>query len=214
MEVQCHAAFGVVVLQRHEGAGPEYLDADLLPQFPPQGGQGFLAGCDLAARELPAAGAVLAGLTPADQDAAVASAEDSRHHLQAGTGRLGHDSRPWHCLYFFPLPQGQGSLRPILRPSRTNGCTGSADAPPPPPPATASAAAAEAAAAPEASAEDWACWNSMAFLARCSASMRSTSSWLRSRTRIRMLMVSCFTCSSIWPNISKASRLYSCFGFF
>jgi hypothetical protein len=20
----------------------------------------------------------------------------------------------WHCLYFFPLPQGQGSLRPTL----------------------------------------------------------------------------------------------------
>ena len=23
-------------------------------------------------------------------------------------------SRPWHCLYFFPLPQGQGSLRPTF----------------------------------------------------------------------------------------------------
>src|SRR6187551_588158 len=25
---------------------------------------------------------------------------------------------PWHCLYFFPLPQGQGSLRPTLGSSR------------------------------------------------------------------------------------------------
>ena len=23
-------------------------------------------------------------------------------------------SRPWHCLYFFPLPQGQGSFRPTF----------------------------------------------------------------------------------------------------
>src|SRR5690606_4425275 len=28
-------------------------------------------------------------------------------------------SRPWQCLYFLPLPQGQGSLRPIFAPSRT-----------------------------------------------------------------------------------------------
>lgn len=28
---------------------------------------------------------------------------------------------PWHFLYFFPLPQGQGSLRPTLSAVR---CTG------------------------------------------------------------------------------------------
>ncbi|NBQ89031.1 MAG: hypothetical protein EBU07_16510, partial [Betaproteobacteria bacterium] len=33
----------------------------------------------------------------------------------APTGRAhDHASLPWHCLYFFPLPQGQGSLRPTL----------------------------------------------------------------------------------------------------
>ena len=32
-----------------------------------------------------------------------------------------HPSRPWHCLYFFPEPHGQGSLRPILLPKRRNG---------------------------------------------------------------------------------------------
>ena len=26
-----------------------------------------------------------------------------------------HASAPWHLLYFLPLPQGQASLRPILR---------------------------------------------------------------------------------------------------
>ena len=32
---------------------------------------------------------------------------------------------PWHFLYFFPLPQGQGSLRPTFLPSRRNVCTSS-----------------------------------------------------------------------------------------
>ena len=30
-----------------------------------------------------------------------------------------HDSLPWHCLYFLPLPQGQGSLRPTWTPGGT-----------------------------------------------------------------------------------------------
>ena len=29
----------------------------------------------------------------------------------------GQASLPWHCLYFLPLPQGQGSLRPTRTPS-------------------------------------------------------------------------------------------------
>ena len=28
---------------------------------------------------------------------------------------------PWQCLYFLPEPQGHGSLRPTLSPSRTKG---------------------------------------------------------------------------------------------
>src|SRR5512142_2825810 len=51
---------------------------------------------------------------------------------------------PWHCLYFLPLPQGHGSLRPTFSPTWT-GCgfparaaDGSADAPSPPVPATGS----------------------------------------------------------------------------
>jgi len=31
-------------------------------------------------------------------------------------------SLPWHCLYFFPEPQGHGSFRPTFWP-RTKGCT-------------------------------------------------------------------------------------------
>ena len=40
---------------------------------------------------------------------------------QTNTGDwLDHQLRaPWHCLYFLPLPQGQGSLRPTLGASRT-----------------------------------------------------------------------------------------------
>ena len=30
---------------------------------------------------------------------------------------------PWHFLYFLPLPQGQGSLRPTFLPSRLTVCT-------------------------------------------------------------------------------------------
>ena len=30
-------------------------------------------------------------------------------------GRPGHFPAPWHFLYFLPLPQGQGSLRPTFR---------------------------------------------------------------------------------------------------
>ncbi len=32
-----------------------------------------------------------------------------------------HSSLPQHCLNFFPLPQGQGSLRPTLGASRRTG---------------------------------------------------------------------------------------------
>ena len=47
---------------------------------------------------------------------------------------------PWHCLYFLPEPQGQGSLRPIFMPSRSKGMA-----------ADAAAAAASAAPKPSAS---------------------------------------------------------------
>ena len=35
--------------------------------------------------------------------------------------RVGQAAAPWHFLYFWPLPQGQGSLRPTLGWSRTTG---------------------------------------------------------------------------------------------
>ena len=37
-------------------------------------------------------------------------------------------SEPWHCLYFLPLPQGQGSLRPTLGASRVKVCGAAAGA--------------------------------------------------------------------------------------
>src|SRR3954465_3214885 len=40
---------------------------------------------------------------------------------------------PWHFLYFFPLPQGQGSLRPTFSCSRTIVLTGPGASPPSPP---------------------------------------------------------------------------------
>src|SRR5271157_1645150 len=41
----------------------------------------------------------------------------------------GYFSAPWHFLYFFPLPQGQGSLRPTFSPVRR--CTVWLDSPAP-----------------------------------------------------------------------------------
>src|SRR5438128_11227886 len=32
---------------------------------------------------------------------------------------INHALAPWHFLYFFPEPQGQGSLRPTFAPART-----------------------------------------------------------------------------------------------
>src|SRR6266567_5638160 len=42
--------------------------------------------------------------------------------LRAGGGQI----RPWQCLYFFPEPQGHGSLRPTFCPSRVNGTVATA----------------------------------------------------------------------------------------
>ena len=39
-------------------------------------------------------------------------------------------SLPWQCLYFLPLPQGQGSLRPTLGACRSTGSAGFAAAAP------------------------------------------------------------------------------------
>src|SRR2546427_10347159 len=35
------------------------------------------------------------------------------------TSHAHHAAAPWHFLYFFPLPQGQGSFRPTFAPVRT-----------------------------------------------------------------------------------------------
>ena len=46
-----------------------------------------------------------------------------------GGGSAPYFSAPWHFLYFLPLPQGQGSLRPTFLPVRR--CVGWFDAPAP-----------------------------------------------------------------------------------
>ncbi|VEF01590.1 Uncharacterised protein [Neisseria canis] len=44
--------------------------------------------------------------------------------FQTGIVRFGlnrrYDNLPWHCLYFKPLPQGQGSLRWTITPRAAN----------------------------------------------------------------------------------------------
>ena len=49
---------------------------------------------------------------PVRPGAMAASAETAETAVIAGQASL-----PWHCLYFLPLPQGQGSLRPTRTPS-------------------------------------------------------------------------------------------------
>src|SRR6266496_121027 len=41
------------------------------------------------------------------------------HREERGWGEPGQPFLPQHCLYFLPLPQGHGSLRPTLGPTRT-----------------------------------------------------------------------------------------------
>ena len=47
--------------------------------------------------------------------------EVDRHEPPLSTSFSGQANRPWHCLYFLPLPQGQGSLRPTRGMSSPNG---------------------------------------------------------------------------------------------
>src|SRR5712692_4110930 len=53
--------------------------------------------------------------------------QDSRGWFEAASAvwRI-YAATPQHFLYFFPEPQGQGSLRPILSPLRRTCCTGCA----------------------------------------------------------------------------------------
>jgi hypothetical protein len=60
--------------------------------------------------------------------------DEKMHYNESKAGKSGiirllqvsifqcYASLPWHCLYFFPLPQGQGSLRPTLGTALTTGC--------------------------------------------------------------------------------------------
>src|ERR1700734_482913 len=62
------------------------------------------------------------------RDSSVSSAEAVEKRHYCGTAFRGPADRqfyaPWHFLYFLPLPQGQGSLRPTLSPvvRRCTGC--------------------------------------------------------------------------------------------
>src|ERR1035441_6810144 len=58
---------------------------------------------------------------------ALASSEERSDRFP--TGAYSYFSAPWHFLYFFPLPQGQGSLRPTFSPVRR--CAGWLASPPP-----------------------------------------------------------------------------------
>ena len=84
-----------------EGWGYRYLKLDFLYA-------GFLKG----ARKLP-------GASPSNRTRYRCSKPSGASGDRAARMRRQDDAAPQHFLYFFPEPQGQGSLRPTLGPSRT-----------------------------------------------------------------------------------------------
>src|SRR5487761_720609 len=191
-----YIAIRIAMCQPHHRTRVEHHDTELFVQLGRQSGLLRLARRDLAAGKLPPAGHVLARGTLGDEHSPE-GIRQSRRHDQNGPARLGHstlDRAPWQCLYFFPEPQGQGSLRPILRSPRTKvpwasgggGAAAGASMPrarAPPPIIAACAAAAPAAASagispPPASADiisGCCAWSARISRRRRSSSSRSTS---------------------------------------
>lgn len=51
---------------------------------------------------------------PADRSHTRCVADASLNRIEPGMRQCNIPAPPWHCLYFLPDPQGQGSLRPTL----------------------------------------------------------------------------------------------------
>src|SRR5262249_3702966 len=101
--------------EAHEWSARFDRHAELLMKLPCERLRLRFARGDLAARELPASGHVFAGRPLGDQHPTFTVIQRRRDDQNPST----LDNAPWQCLYFFPDPQGQGSLRPILRSPRT-----------------------------------------------------------------------------------------------
>src|SRR5690625_670818 len=143
-KVQENRDFRVVMTQRQAGLGFSQGNAQFLIKVAPERINPAVTGLALAAGKLPAAGHVFCRPGPRPEESPRPVRESARPPPQRARPFHHHAPqlrRPWQCLYFLPEPQGQGSLRPILRPSRTKVCGFSAVAaawpPAPAPPASA-----------------------------------------------------------------------------
>jgi hypothetical protein len=96
--------------------GIRKLDAELLAELADQRRLRLFAAVDFPPGKLPEAGSGFRGRTLLNEDPVLAVGEHDGHDREPSLQR---SRRPWHCLYLRPEPQGHGSLRPILRPSRT-----------------------------------------------------------------------------------------------
>ncbi len=104
------------MVEAHEVSLVDNLYAELLMKLPFECCFAALAVHHLATREFPQTGERMVAGTPGYQDAAFA--------VKQNTG--GYVNLPWHCLYFLPEPQGQGSFLPTFRSLLTKGATASA----------------------------------------------------------------------------------------
>ncbi len=126
------------MLQAHEESLIDNLYTELLMKLPFERCFAALALHHLAAREFPQSGERMVAGTLRYQDAAFT--------VKQNTG--GYVNLPWHCLYFLPEPQGQGSFLPTFLSLLTKGAADAAAvaALPPFPPAAGCCPSADASA--------------------------------------------------------------------
>lgn len=104
------------MVDAHEKCLFDNLDTELLAQFPLERRDGLLAITYFAARKFPQTGERMIAAPLGDEDSTDFVAQDA-----GGYANGSQVSLPWHCLYFLPEPQGQGSLRPTFLAVLTNG---------------------------------------------------------------------------------------------
>ncbi len=126
------------MLQAHEESLIDNIYTELFMKLPFERCFAALALHHLAAREFPQSGERMVAGTLRYQDAAFT--------VKQNTG--GYVNLPWHCLYFLPEPQGQGSFLPTFLSLLTKGAADAAAvaALPPCPPAAGCCPSADASA--------------------------------------------------------------------
>ena len=100
-----------MVVYVHEEGLFENLDAQFFVELTAECRYARFALFQFATGEFPKTGERMVTSTLRNQDATIAVQKNSGGYL----------SWPWHCLYFLPEPQGQGSFLPTFFALLTNG---------------------------------------------------------------------------------------------